>query len=262
MDPGQPVVVQLLGRIEAAIDGRPVRLRGRHAQALFALLCLEPRARARDAIAADLWPDGGTASGGSLRQALWLVRSALGDADVDSEGFLEIDGETVGIRQTHRIDLDVRRFEAAARAGDAEAAVSQYGGDLAECLGHDCFAAERERLSDLYEDVLAEAASRRLAAGDPEGAAAAATALLARDPLREEAHATLIAVHGAIGSRSQVVRQYRRLREVLRRELDVEPLPETEAAYRLALATTVERSRRAAAVFVRPSLSPVLVARG
>ena len=262
MNSQRPLVVNLLGRIEATIDGRPIRLGGRHAQALFALLCLEPRGRSRDAIAADLWPDAGAASGGSLRQALWLVRSALGDAGVDPDALLDVDGETVGIRQSPLIDLDVRRFEAASRTGDGEAAARLYRGDLAECLGHDCFAAERERLSDLYEDVLAELGSARLDAGDPEGAAEAAAALLGRDPLREEAHATLIAVHGAIGSRSQVVRQYRRLREVLRHELDVEPLPETEAAYRLALATTVERSRRAAAVFARPSLAPVLVARG
>jgi hypothetical protein len=39
---------------------------------------------------------------------------------------------------------------------------------------------------------------------------------------------------------------------VLRRELDVEPLPETEVTYRAALATTIERSRRAVAARVLP----------
>ena len=98
----------------------------------------------------------------------------------------------------------------------AEAAVELYHGDLLEGLGHDCFAAERERLSDRFEDALAIVAERRLADGDVAGAQAAADRLLERDPLREEAHAVLIAVHGLIGSRSQVVRQYRRLHDVLR----------------------------------------------
>ena len=65
-----------------------------------------------------------------------------------------------------------------------------------------------------------------------DGARARGRAVLARDPLREEAHAVLIAVHGLIGSRSQVVRQYRRLQDVLARELGEPPLPETDAAYR------------------------------
>ena len=81
------------------------------------------------------------------------------------------------------------------------------------------------------------------------GARSAATQVLARDPLREEAHGVLIAAYGRSGSRSQVVRQYRRLSEVLRTELAVAPLPETDETYRVALAATIRRSReRAAAV--------------
>ena len=72
-------------------------------------------------------------------------------------------------------------------------------------------------------------------------------ALAVGDPLREEGHETLIKVYGASGSRSQVHRQFRRLRAVLEREIGVEPLPQTMAAYRLALAATVERSRLQAA---------------
>ena len=57
----------------------------------------------------------------------------------------------------------------------------------------------------------------------------------------------LIAVHGLTGSRAQVVRQYRRVSEILARELDEAPLPETDATYRQALARTVERSLERAA---------------
>ena len=106
---------------------------------------------------------------------------------------------------------------------DAEAALALYAGDLLEGLGHECFAAERERLSDLYEDLLAAVAEQRLDRGDLAGARWAATELLGRDPLREEAHAVLIALYGRTGSRSQIVRQYRRLCGILRSELSVTP---------------------------------------
>lgn len=254
--------VQLLGRIEVSTDaGSPIRLSGRHAQALFALLVLSRRPRSRDGLAADLWPDSDSASSAALRQALWLVRNAFNTAGIDADAILEVESETIGLRADAQIDLDADRFEACARSADcrAETAVELYRGDLAEGLGHDCFAAERERLSDLYEDALSDVGQQRLGNSDLAGARRAAEALLARDPLREEAHALLMAIHGRIGTRSQVVRQYRRLRAILARELGVEPLPESEATYQLALRQTLERSRARAASLRTPS-RPRLVA--
>ena len=262
--PGVRLDVDLLGRLDARTTaGVHIRLPGRHAQALFALLVLTRRPRSREAIAADLWPDAGIGSAGSLRQALWLVRQGLAEAGIAPEGLLDIDGDTVGIRIDALIDLDVTRFEACLTddACGAETAIELYHGDLLEGLGHDCFAAERERLADRFEDALAIVAERFLLADDPLRARAAADRLLERDLLREEAHAVLIAVHGRIGSRSQVVRQYRRLREVLWRELGESPLPDTEAIYRQALDGTMRRAMERAAQ-LDADRTPVLVAVG
>ena len=228
------------------MEGRPLRLGGRHAQALFALLVLDRKRRARETIAADLWPDTDGPTSACLRQALWVIKGSLSEARLDPRALLEIEPEVLGIREDADIDLDVDAFETAVRArpADPELAISLYVGDLVEGLGHECFAAERERLSDAYEDALALAAMERLERGSIEIAREAAERLLARDPLREEAHEVLIRVHGMVGTRSQVVRQYRRLCAVLDRELQVEPLPETDVAYHQALESTVERSRR------------------
>jgi DNA-binding SARP family transcriptional activator len=250
--------IRLLGRLEVEIAGAPVRLSGRHAQALAALLVLQPRPRLRDAIAADLWPDFVGPSASSLRQALWLVRTGLTNAGVDPETILAVEQDTLGIHRSARIELDVWRFEELLNEGPeaARAALALYRGDLAEGLGNECFAVERERLSDLYEDALAAVAEERLAAGDLRTARRVATVLLSRDSLREEAHAVLIAAYGLTGSRSQVVRQYRRLSAILRVELGVPPLPETEAAYRLALASVLERSRERAAAHLFERRAP------
>lgn len=241
--------VTLLGRFSIrAGDGREVRLVGRHAQALFTLLALTCRPRTREAIATDLWPESLGAATGPLRQALYQLRTALAAASVEIDAVLEADSETLGLRPEALRSLDLARFEGCTDDPTCapETAVALYGGDLAEGLGHDCFAAERERLADRFEDVLAVVARRRLAEGDIDGARLAAERLVGRDPLREEAHEVLIAVHGRTGSRSQVVRQYRRLCEVLARELAEAPLPETDATYRLALARTIDRSRQRA----------------
>ncbi len=245
-----PLDVRLLGRVELTVGGREIRLGSRSAQALLAVLALKPRTRTREAVATEIWPDGdGGGTSASLRQALWVVRSAFASAGIHIDTYLEVDPEVIGLRPSARPTLDVARFEAYLREHPSrpEDAIELYRGDLVECLALECFAFERERLSDAYEDALALVAERRLLAGDAEGARDAAETLLGRDPLREEAHAALLRVHGRIGSRAQVVRQYRRLTELLDRELGVEPLPDTAAAYRAALAETVERSRRRAA---------------
>jgi DNA-binding SARP family transcriptional activator len=239
------LAIRLLGRLDVQLDGVSVRLGGRHAQALMALLTLCPRARLRDTLAAELWPDAGSTSTASLRQALWLVRSSFAAAGIDPDAWIEADQDTIGLQREAALDLDVAAFErraASGQAADLEAAIALYDGDLLESLGHECFAAERERLSDLYEDVLAEVAQRRLDDGDTAGARQAAVELLARDPLREEGHAVLIAAYGQSGSRSQVVRQYRRVCSILWTELEVAPLPETDAIYRAALTVAAARS--------------------
>ena len=256
--------ITLLGRFAIRTTrGQEVRIVGRHAQALFTLLVLTRRPRTREAIATDLWPESMITATGPLRQALYQLRGALAAAGLDLDTMLEADAETLGFRPEAIRSLDTDRFDACTTnpVCGAEAAVALYGGDLAEGLGHDCFAAERERLADRYEDALAAVAAQRLAAEDVDGAREAAERLIARDPLREEAHEVLIAVHGLTGTRSQVVRQYRRLGEVLARELAERPLPETDATYRLALARTVERSRERANA-MEPRTAPPLVAVG
>jgi DNA-binding SARP family transcriptional activator len=256
--------ITLLGRFSIRTTrGLEVRIVGRHAQALFTLLVLTRRPRTREAIATDLWPESMITATGPLRQALYQLRGALAAAGLDLDAMLEADTETLGFRAEAVTSLDTDRFEACAAEPTcgAEIAVALYGGDFAEGLGHDCFASERERLADRYEDALATVATQRLAKGDVDGARDAAERLLARDPLREEAHEVLIAVHGLVGTRSQVVRQYRRLSEVLARELAERPLPETDATYRLALSRTVERSLERANTMERPAM-PSLAAVG
>jgi DNA-binding SARP family transcriptional activator len=257
--------IRLFGRLEVLAGGVHVRITGRHAQALTALLALRPRPRLRDAIAAELWPEVDGPSAASLRQALWLVRSSIASVGLQPEAWLDVDQETLGLQPGATLDLDVARFERLAELADdpsaEEDALSLYRGDLLEGLGHECFAAERERLSDCYEDLLARISAARLSRGDVIGARQAATELLGRDPLREEAHAVLIAAYGLAGSRSQVVRQYRRVCSILRTELAVTPLPETDAAYRMALAAANARSReRASALVYDPApFMPILV---
>ena len=144
--------ITLLGRVSIrTAHGREIRLIGRHVQALFTLLALTRRPRTREAIATDLWPESIVAATGPLRQALYQLRSSLVAGGLLVDSILESDAETVGLRPEAIRSLDVARFEACTDDPDRapEDAVLLYAGDLAEGLGHDCFAGERERLRAL-----------------------------------------------------------------------------------------------------------------
>jgi len=244
------LAVRFFGRFCAFWCGHEVVLESRAARALLSLVTLRPRPWARDAITAEIWPDAGYGPSARLRQALWLVRKGLARSGADPGKVLDADDDTIGLRPDVRVQSDVARFDELLRSRppSLEAALGLYGGDFAEDLGLECLAARREHLSDLYEDALAAVSRTRLLAGDLDGAQMAATALLERDPLREDAHAVLIEMYGRIGSRSQVHRQYRRLTGVLATELDALPLPETRVTYLVALARTRARSVDVAAV--------------
>jgi DNA-binding transcriptional activator of the SARP family len=237
--------ISLFGTIRLDWRGREVRFAGRNARALIAILALERRPRFRDDIAADLWPDLAEPEAGSaLRQALWLLRCGMVDAGIDAAAILDCDKERIGLQAESTVELDVARFEDCMLGHPAcvEEAIDLYRGDLAEGINLECLARDRERLADLFEDALAEASRRRLLDGNLFGAREAALRLLRRDPLREEAHMVLIELYGLIGSRSQVSRQYRRLRAILEAELNVEPLQETEDLYRIAIRRAAARS--------------------
>ena len=241
--PDSKLHIRLLGPMAVLWGGTPIRLATAAARALVALLALRGRLQFREAVAADLWPDLGQRSSTALRQALWLVRASLHQVGADSASIIDVDDELIGF-YPERVDVDAIRFERllGTRPRQVEEAVSLYRGDLALTCGQECFSRERDRLADLFEDALAEVARRRIETRDFEGARDASVALLSRDPLREEGHANLIEIYGQIGSRSQVTRQYRRLRSVLESELSVPPLPETEAVYQAALGATYARS--------------------
>lgn len=238
---GARLEVDLLGPVRLRWHGEVIPSGGRNADALITLLALRGGLRAREEVSTALWPDGGTASLAWLRQAIWRLRRALG---VIADEVLVAGQDRVGLAPGLDTAVDVTTFEAALRAKPPRLAeaVTLYRGDLAEGSDLECFVRERERLADLYEDALGRLAKGCLARGDLDGARSAAVRLVARDPLREDAHALLISVYGLEGERSQVVRQYRRVRRLLEDELGVAPLPETELAYAAALEESTRRS--------------------
>jgi LuxR family transcriptional regulator, maltose regulon positive regulatory protein len=141
-----------------------------------------------------------------------------------------------GIRQTAATDGPGQ----AATAERAYAAASQaFDGLLFDGLSPngDWLDLARERVRRMALDARVRLARLRQAAGDPLGARDAWSAVLDLDPLRDDAHRGLLDVLRGLGQRDDAVAHFRAYAARLRRELDVDPSPETLALYRAILAT-------------------------
>jgi predicted ATPase/DNA-binding SARP family transcriptional activator len=223
--------IRLLGQPEFVYDGAPFRFNAPpRTLPLLAWLVLHRRAPAlRDSVAFALWPDAAEEDArGDLRRHLYYLTKAL--PPENGEPWLRADRKTVAWNARAALSFDVADFERLVSAeGTLERATELYRGQLLEGLDEDWIEAERERLKTLAEHALLRLIERD--AAHPERAIAHAQQLLRIDPWREDAIRALIDLRHRSGDRAGALREYRDFAARLRAELDVDPMPETKAAY-------------------------------
>lgn len=230
--------LNLLGGFELlSRSGASLSLPPRKAKALLAYLALGgSRPQARDKLAALLWADcADTQARTSLRQALTALRKALGEDDC-----IEADTQTIAISPA-ALAVDAVAFEQLVAEGGEEAlwrAVELYSGDLLEGFSVDApgfetwLGAQQERLRRLAVEALSRLADGHAERGQTERAMAAATRLIALDPLHERTHRVLMGLYLKQGRQAAALKQYQLCREILQRELGVSPEPETARIHR------------------------------
>jgi DNA-binding SARP family transcriptional activator/pimeloyl-ACP methyl ester carboxylesterase len=218
--------VELLGRFVVRVDGGDIPQTAwahRRSGDLVKLLALAPRARLQREQAMDaLWPDlDPGAAAANLHKAAHHARRALGavDAVVLSGGSIQLGAGTVVATDVERFELEARAALASGEPGRCRDASILYRGDL---LPDDLYAdwthERRERLRRLYLDLLRTAQLWE--------------EVLAAEPLDEQAHRELMRAYANDGNRVAALFQFGHLRELLRRELGMEPDPGTVALYR------------------------------
>ncbi len=244
-DPSPGLRIQLLGGFRVwvgpwLIDETGWRLR--KASALVKLLALDeshrlPRERAMDL----LWPEfDPLAADNNLRQTLHVARRVLEPRPSATAHYLQVREDMLVLCADVRLWIDVEAFERTAdqacRLSDATAyqrALAIYSGMLLpDDPSEDWAVLRREALHETYLGLLGELARIHERDGDLDGATEALRRLVESDPSCEEAHVSLMRLHALAGERHLALRQYRQLREGLRRELDAEPEPTSERLYR------------------------------
>ncbi len=210
----------------------------RKTQLLLAYLALNTGQRhPRDKLAALLWQDRPEEQGRhSLRQCLFSLGKALGD----DQPPLVLAGRNQLSLDSDRVAVDVWQFEryvAADSPEDLQQAAALYGGDLLDSLSFEddaldawC-ATERTRLRDRFYEALATLTSHYVDTLNLDAAIETGRRLVNLDPLREDAHRSLMRIYQRVGRRADALKQYRLCVDILHRELNVEPEAATTRLY-------------------------------
>jgi DNA-binding SARP family transcriptional activator len=219
----------LLGGFLVEVDGSPIPAqawRYRRGGDLVKLLALAPDHKLhREQVMDALWPGlSRDAAAANLRKATHYARKALGEQQA-----VAAQGDMVALWPHAELSVDTLRFEAAA----AEALTTSRGIDAAarmftgELLPEDRYAEwsepHRARIRDRYVELL-----RRTRRWED---------LLQLDPTDEEAHRALMESYLAANNRLAAIRQFQRLREVLRVDLGLGPDEKSVALFEKAVAT-------------------------
>jgi predicted ATPase/DNA-binding SARP family transcriptional activator len=206
---------------------------------LLVFLTCHPDGRTREQVGLAFWPD---ASAEQVRNnfhvTLHRLRKTLGDPRWVTHA-----GGVYALDPALTIELDATTFERDAAAGVArlerngdpaplEAALALYQGDFLEHEPvSDWHLTFRDRLRVTYLSALTALAEHDMRRERWVRAADTWRTLIAREPLDERAYRGLMTCHARQGERSQVRQLFRRLEQMLERELEAKPAPETARLY-------------------------------
>jgi DNA-binding SARP family transcriptional activator len=132
----------------------------------------------------------------------------------------------------------MRRAPGAADQTDVAAlqrALDLYAGDLLPGCYDEWVMPERRRLETLFVGALEWLMRDQERRGMLEGGIGAGLRLLRQDPLCEDVHRCVTRLYAGAGQRQLAIRQYDYCRDLLASELDISPMPETEALHQQIL---------------------------
>lgn len=228
--------INLLGGFRVAIGSYLIpdeAWKRRKVQAFVKLLALASRhCLLREQLMELLWPEAEIdAARNNLRQTLYLARQILKSKDNSGSGILIDHNGWLCLTHEGETWVDAEAFEMTTaqcrRSEDMNAcqtALALYTGELLpEDRYEDWASTRRDWLRDLHLSLLSELGKMFEAIGDIEQGIDMFRQLVAIDPTAEHAHQSLMRLYTTAGLRQKALQQYHRLREILDRELAIEP---------------------------------------
>jgi DNA-binding SARP family transcriptional activator len=222
---------RILGPLEVADAGEPVRLHGQKQRALLALLLLEPnRVVSTDRIIDSLWGEEPPKTAAtSLQNFVSQLRKLLGPETLLTKppGYeLRLEQEQLDFEQFRRLVDEARGEPPDARAEKLRRALSLWRGPPLGDLGFESFAqSEIARLEELRLVVVEDRVEAELEAGLHAELVGELETLAEEHPLRERLRAQLMLALYRAGRQAEALQIYHETRRVLVDELGIDPSP-------------------------------------
>ncbi len=248
----QELRVSLFGTVRFEKPGQLINVSGSARLLLAFLLLHRNRIFSREVIAGQLWDGQSQESARKcLNTAIWRLRRVIETGDRKDDPYLiTTSGNEIGFNTKSRYWLDVEVLEQALRmnnmslqnpqATDAvvenlEEILALYQGDLMEGFYADWVIRERERLRLMYLKGLIFLLNYFEHSSQWEKGLTCGQKILDLDPLREDIHRKMMRFYLENGQRAQAIQQYRTCFLVLKTELGIQPMPETQMVYQQVL---------------------------
>lgn len=195
-----------------------------------------------------LWPERmASMTAGSFNTALWRLRRMVECPPFEHGELIASDRRgAIGLNGSQAIWLDIEEFERRIASGlsrpieqlgdcdieDLRAGVALYKSDILMEITDDWALREREKHRRHYLNALWRLMQLCVIRREYGEAIHYAQSILDCDALREDVHRELMQLFVLSGQRAQALRQFEACRDMLRRELAIQPMRETLSLYR------------------------------
>ncbi len=242
--------ISLLGKPQITLDGAPITLPAARAFPIIAYLAITGRSQSREVLANLLWSESSQRQAlAALRTTLWRLKST------GLEDWITLDRNEIELNYQRNIDIDVLNFRNALDKCNAHGhppsqiclyctpplteATGLYRGEFMAGFNiskapifDDWRMQQSESLQALNLDALERLVRCHRTFGDLNLAIHYARLWLNFDRLNENAYYQLLQLYSITGQRTTGISLYKHYREILSRELGVEPTDELNSLFK------------------------------
>ena len=239
------LALYFLGSPQIHLNDEPITIERRKMVALLAYLSIEKGQHQRASLSGLLWPDYEQSKAyKNLRQTLWEIQKVVG------ENWLITTREKIGLNENANIWMDTAEFDSLLEKSQSETDISLRTSLLADSAKlyrnhfltgfslkdahsfNDWAYVVSEEHSHKLSTILTMLSNDLCSQGQADQAIPHARRLVSLDPLNELAHSKLMEVYIQAGQHNAALKQYQTLEKTLRKELNLDPQPETRELYK------------------------------